>query len=53
MCYLGNALMENRNGLLVDGRVTHAIGQTAEPSAVSMAAALKASHSHSLGVSII
>jgi transposase len=32
LCFIGHLLMENRNGLIVDARLTHAIG-TAEPEA--------------------
>ena len=32
LCYMGHVIMENRNGLAIDGRVTHATG-TAERSA--------------------
>lgn len=41
MCYLGHALMENRNGLVVDSRVTHAAGKAEEQAAESMASAIK------------
>jgi transposase len=41
MCYLGHAMMENRNGLVVDVRVTHAEGKAEEKAAESMASAIK------------
>jgi transposase len=49
MCYLGHALMENRNGLVVDVRVTHAVGKAEERAAASMAAAVKGKHRITLG----
>jgi transposase len=49
MCYLGHALMENRNGLVVDVRVTHAVGKAEERAAASMAAAIKGKHRITLG----
>jgi IS5 family transposase len=39
--YNGHALMENRNGLVVDLRVTHAVGKAEHTAAVSMASAIK------------
>lgn len=41
LSYMGHALMENRNGLVVDVRVTHATGKAEEEAAASMAAAIK------------
>ena len=41
MSYLGHALMENRNGLVVDVRVTHAEGKAEEKAATSMVSAIK------------
>lgn len=49
MCYLGHALMENRNGLVVDLRVTHAEGKAEERAAASMAAAIKGKRRVTLG----
>jgi transposase len=37
LCYMGHVLMENRNGLAVDGRVSHATGRAEREEAVSMA----------------
>lgn len=36
LCYLGHALMENRHGLVVDGRVTHANGTAERDAAEEM-----------------
>jgi len=44
LSYMGHALMENRNGLVVDVRVTHATGKAEEEAAASMAAAIKGKH---------
>jgi transposase len=42
LCYMGHALMENRNGLAVGGRVTHATGTAErEASEVLLAARVK------------
>lgn len=49
LCYLGHALMENRNGLVVDVRVTHAVGKAEERAAASMAVAIKGKHRVTLG----
>lgn len=49
MCYMGHALMENRNGLVVDVRVTHAVGKAEEKAAASMAAAIRGKHRATLG----
>jgi transposase len=49
MCYLGHALMENRNGLVVDVRVTHAVGKAEERAAASMVSAIKGKHRITLG----
>lgn len=38
MSYLGHALMENRNGLIVDGVITHATGTAEREAAVEMVA---------------
>jgi transposase len=40
LCYLGHVLMENRNGLVVDTRVSHATGTAEVEAAVSMASAI-------------
>lgn len=37
MCYLGHVLMENRNGLVVDTRITHATGTAEVEAAIAMA----------------
>jgi transposase len=47
--YMGHALMENRNGLVVDLRVTHAVGKAEHTAAVSMASAIKGKHRVTLG----
>lgn len=49
LCYLGHALMENRNGLVVDSRVTHAIGKAEEQAAASMASTIKGKRRVTLG----
>ncbi len=36
LCYMGHALMENRNGLAVGGEVTHATGTAEREAALSM-----------------
>ena len=36
LCFMGHALMENRNGLLVDARVTQADGHAERVAAVAM-----------------
>lgn len=38
MSYLGHALMENRNGLIIDGVITHATGTAEREAAADMAA---------------
>ena len=38
MSYLGHALMENRNGLIVDGLITHATGTAEREAALEMVA---------------
>jgi transposase len=37
LCYMGHVLMENRNGLAVDVRVTRAVGHAEEAAAIEMA----------------
>jgi len=49
MSYLGHALMENRNGLVVNVKVTHADGKAEERAAASMAATIKGKHRATLG----
>ena len=36
LCFMGHALMENRNGLIVDGCVTQATGQAERVAALAM-----------------
>jgi transposase len=47
--YMGHALMENRNGLVVDGRVTLASGTAEREAALAMVDDLKGSHRITLG----
>lgn len=47
--YMGHALMENRNGLVVGFRVTHAIGKAEQAAAESLASAIKGKHRVTLG----
>jgi transposase len=47
--YMGHALMENRNGLVVDLRVTHAVGKAEQAAAASMASAIKGKRRVTLG----
>lgn len=47
--YMGHALMENRNGLVVDVRVTHATGKAEQKAAASMASGIKGKHRVTLG----
>ena len=47
--YMGHALMENRNGLVVDVRVTHAVGLSGHMAAASMASGIKGMHRVTLG----
>ena len=47
--YMGHAMMENRNGLVVDVRVTHAVGKSEHMAAASMASAIKGKHRVTLG----
>lgn len=49
LAYMGHALMENRNGLVVDVRVNHATGKAEEEAAESMASAIKGSRRVTLG----
>ena len=47
--YMGHALMENRNGLVVDVRVNHAVGKAEHAAAISMVSAIKGKHRITLG----
>lgn len=47
--YMGHALMENRNGLVVDVRVNHAAGKAEHMAAADMASAIKGKHRVTLG----
>src|SRR5690606_14238604 len=47
--YMGHALMENRNGLVVDVRVTHAVGKAEHTAAASMVSAIKGKHRVTMG----
>lgn len=49
MAYMGHALMENRSGLVVDVRVTHATGKAEKEAAASMASAIKGKQRVTLG----
>lgn len=49
LCYLGHALMENRNGLVVDTRVTKATGTAEREAALSMVADIPGNHQITLG----
>ena len=49
LTYLGHILMENRNGLVVDARVTRATGTAERQAAIDMAAALNGTHRVTLG----
>jgi len=44
LCFMGHALMENRHGLLVDGRVSEASGTAERDAAAAMAAAVPGRH---------
>lgn len=47
--YLGHVLMENRNGLIVDTRLTHATGTAERAAALEMAAEIPGGHRVTLG----
>jgi transposase len=47
--YMGHTLMENRNGLVVDVRVNHAVGKSEHAAAASMASAIKGKRRVTLG----
>jgi transposase len=46
LCYMGHALMENRNGLAVAGTVTHATGTAEREAALAMIGRPKRRHAH-------
>jgi transposase len=49
LSYLGHALMENRNGLVVDTQVTHADGTAERDSAMGMAMRISTEHRKTVG----
>ena len=49
LCYLGHALMENRNGLVVDASLTHATGTAEREAALAMLDRLPRRHRITLG----
>jgi IS5 family transposase len=49
LSYAGHVLMENRNGIAVNGRVTQAHGRAEPEAAVAMAAAIPGQHRVTLG----
>ena len=49
LCYLGHALMENRNGLVVDAALTHATGTAEREAALAMLDRLPRRHRITLG----
>lgn len=49
LCFMGHILMENRNGLVVDSRVTSATGTAEREAAFSMAKSLPGNHRLTLG----
>lgn len=49
LCYLGHALMENRNGLVVDACLTHATGTAERDAALTMLDRRKRRHRITLG----
>ena len=49
LCYMGHALMENRNGLLVDTRVTITTGTAERETAAAMVEALPGTHRVTVG----
>jgi transposase len=49
LAYMGHALMENRNGLVVDVRVTHADGKAERQAAESMVSAISGKRRITLG----
>jgi len=49
LCYMGHALMENRNGLVVDGRLTLANGTAEWEAALEMVGEIPGSHRITVG----
>jgi transposase len=49
LCFMGHALMENRHGLIVDGRVSEATGTAERDEAAAMLAAVPGRHPITLG----
>jgi transposase len=49
LCSMGHALMENRHGLLVDGRVSEATGTAERDEALAMTAAIPGRHRITVG----
>ena len=49
MAYLGHTVMENRNGLIVGARISHATGTAERDIAVELLATLPSEHSKTLG----
>ncbi len=49
LCFMGHILMENRNGLAVDTRVTRATGRAEREAALSMASDIPGTHRVSIG----
>jgi len=49
LCYMGHALMENRNGLVVDARLTEANGTEERDSAIEMLAERPGTHQITVG----
>jgi transposase len=49
LCYMGHALMENRNGLVVDARLTEATGTAERDSAIEMLAERPGTHQITVG----
>ena len=43
LCYIGHAIMENRNGLIIDGMVSQATGTAERDCAEQLAGHIKAS----------
>jgi transposase len=50
LCYMGHVLMENRNGLVVDTRVTHASGTAEVEAAVAMASKIPGDRRVTIGM---
>ena len=50
LCYMGHVLMENRNGLVVDARLTIATGTAEQEAAVEMVEAVPGSHRITVGM---